>query len=129
MQLVVEAAGVADGLALAVAAPEGGGGGVAVGAGQTHAARSRLEWPILHLLTSASHPHRQQTSNSEIKQTNHKGCPDNKTTVNKTSEIIRAAQTSRHKQTITTSQIIRAAKTISHKQLRNHKGCPDNKTL
>ena len=98
MQLVVEAAGVADGFALAVAAPEGGGGGVAVGAGQTHAARGRLEWPILHLLTSASHPHRQQTSNSEIKQTNHKGCPDNKTTVNKTSEIIRAAQTSRHKQ-------------------------------
>ena len=129
MQLVIEAAGVADGLALAVSAPEGGGGGVAVGAGQTHAARGRLEWPILHLLTSASHPHRQQTSNSEIKQTNHKGCPDNKTTVNKTSEIIRTAQTSRHKQTITTSQIIRAAKTIRNKQRRNHKGCPDNKTL
>lgn len=34
MKLHVEAAGVADGLTLGVPAPEGGGGGVAVGTGQ-----------------------------------------------------------------------------------------------
>lgn len=34
VKLHVEATGVADGLALGVPAPQGGGGGVAVGAGQ-----------------------------------------------------------------------------------------------
>lgn len=37
MQLVVEAAGVADGLAVVVPPPEGGVGGAAVGAGHPHA--------------------------------------------------------------------------------------------
>lgn len=34
MKFHVEATGIADGLALGVPAPQGGGGGVAVGAGQ-----------------------------------------------------------------------------------------------
>ncbi len=43
MQLVVEPAGVADGLALVVPPPKRGGGGAAVGAAQTHSAGRRLE--------------------------------------------------------------------------------------
>ena len=69
MQLVVETAGVADRFPLVAPSPQSGGSGVAVGAGQAHTSRSRLEWPILYLLTSASHPHRQQTINSEIIRT------------------------------------------------------------
>lgn len=42
MKLHVEAAGVADGLTLGVPAPEGGGGGVAVGTGQAEPPRRGL---------------------------------------------------------------------------------------
>lgn len=43
MELHVEAAGIADGLALGIPAPQGGGRGVAVGTGQAHPPRRRLE--------------------------------------------------------------------------------------
>lgn len=36
MEFHVKATGVADGLPLCVSSPEGGGGGVTVGAGQAH---------------------------------------------------------------------------------------------
>ena len=39
----VEATGVADRLALCVSSPQGGGGGVTVGAGQAHPPRGRLQ--------------------------------------------------------------------------------------
>lgn len=39
MELHVEATGIADGLALGVPAPQGGGRGVAVGTGQAHPPR------------------------------------------------------------------------------------------
>lgn len=43
VELHVEAAGVADGLALRVPAPQGGGRGVAVGTGQAQPPRRGLE--------------------------------------------------------------------------------------
>ena len=43
MELHVEAAGIAHGLALGVAAPQGGGGGLAVGTGEAHSAGGRLQ--------------------------------------------------------------------------------------
>lgn len=43
VELHVQAAGVAHGLTLCVAAPQRGGGGLAVGAGQAHPAGSRLQ--------------------------------------------------------------------------------------
>lgn len=43
MELHVEAAGITHGLALGVAAPQRGGGGLAVGAGEAHSARGRLQ--------------------------------------------------------------------------------------
>ena len=43
MELHVEAAGITHWLALGVAAPQRGGGGLAVGAGEAHSARGRLQ--------------------------------------------------------------------------------------
>ena len=43
MELHVEAAGVAHGLALGVAAPQSGGGSLAVGAGEAHSAGGGLQ--------------------------------------------------------------------------------------
>lgn len=43
VQLHVEATGVAHRLPLGVSSPQGGGGGVAVGAGQAHPPRGRLQ--------------------------------------------------------------------------------------
>lgn len=43
MELHVEAAGIAHGLALSVAAPQRGGGGLAVGTGEAHSAGGRLQ--------------------------------------------------------------------------------------
>ena len=43
VQLVVESTGVAHGLPLVTAAPQGRGGGVAVGAGEAHTAGGGLE--------------------------------------------------------------------------------------
>lgn len=62
MELHVQAAGVAHGLALGVAAPQGGGGGLAVGAGEAHSAgrgQSALgldEGPVdpVHLVVKAT---------------------------------------------------------------------------
>lgn len=42
MEFHVEATGVADRLPLCVSPPQGGGGGVTVGAGQAHPSRGRL---------------------------------------------------------------------------------------
>lgn len=44
MEFHVEAAGVAHWLSLCVSPPQGGGGGVTVGAGQAHPSRSRLHY-------------------------------------------------------------------------------------
>lgn len=44
MELHVEATSVAHGLALSIPAPQGGGCGLAVGAGEAHTAGSRLQW-------------------------------------------------------------------------------------
>lgn len=43
MEFHVEATGVADRLSLCVSSPQGGGGGVTVGAGQAHPPRGRLQ--------------------------------------------------------------------------------------
>lgn len=44
MEFHVQAAGVAHWLSLCVSPPQGGGGGVTVGAGQAHPSRSRLHY-------------------------------------------------------------------------------------
>lgn len=63
MQLVVEAAGVADWLAIGVSAPQGGGGALAVGATGSGASGGRLEapfgldeWPVVavHLVVESA---------------------------------------------------------------------------
>ena len=50
MELVVEAAGVADGLAFVVPPPEGGGRGAAVGATQAQAPRRGLKHRTLKFI-------------------------------------------------------------------------------
>lgn len=43
MEFHVEPTGIADRFSLCVSSPQGGGGGVTVGAGQTHSPRGRLQ--------------------------------------------------------------------------------------
>lgn len=68
MQLVVEATGVADGLAVLVASPEGGGSRLAVGAAGASTSRRTLQ-RLQHKhtdtsLTSTPHKHLQTNNDS-----------------------------------------------------------------
>lgn len=57
MELHVEATGIAHGLALRIAAPQRGGGGLAVGTGEAHSAGGRLQdrKQTLHVQVKGGH--------------------------------------------------------------------------
>lgn len=55
MKFHVEATGVAHRLSLCVSSPQGGGGGVTVGAGQAHPPRGRLQRRSMNLTPDIKH--------------------------------------------------------------------------